>query len=170
MSALQFYSVREAKIWHEPLFFPSFHPTLSQYPGSPVAPIHFLHIFKMDGLDVANSLTQTESRYLLPLRVFRGLEKNQIFETKKRGIKFWISTYVWLNFLAHREKKEECACLWNYWSSPINYIFYSPLMKLHLNLLTEDAQIAFLTGKLLQQCQNVSCKMILCKRVLKNQS
>ena len=63
---------------------PFFHPTLTQYPGSPVAPIHFLHIFKMDGLDVGNSPTWTESRYLRPLRVFRALEKNQIFDKKTR--------------------------------------------------------------------------------------
>ena len=54
---------------------PFFHPTLTQCPGSPVAPIHFLHIFKMDGLDVANSLARTESQYLHPSQVFRSLEK-----------------------------------------------------------------------------------------------
>ena len=35
--------------------FTFFHPTLTQFHGSPVARIHFFHIFKKNGPDVANS-------------------------------------------------------------------------------------------------------------------
>ena len=76
---------------------PFFHPTLTQFPGSPVAPIHFLHIFKMDGLDVANSLARTESRYLDPLGGFRALEKKLFFD-KKAADKICKFTRLWLNF------------------------------------------------------------------------
>ena len=53
-----------------------------------MAPIHFWHIFKQNGPDVAKSLAQTESRYLDPLGVFVTLEKKAVFLKKKRPVKF----------------------------------------------------------------------------------
>ena len=74
-----------------------FHPTLTQFHGSPAPPIHFFHIFKKNGPDVANSLTRTESRYLDPLGVFRALEKKLFFDKNAAG-KICKFTRLWLNF------------------------------------------------------------------------
>ena len=64
-----------------------------------------------------------------------------------KGVSQEVSRCFWnLSCFSIMWEKEECACLWNYWPSPINYIFYSPFMRLHLHLLTEDAQITFVTG------------------------
>ena len=77
--------------------FTFFHPTLTQFHGSPAPPIHFFHIFKKNGPDVANNLTRTESRYLEPLGVFRALEKKLFFDKNAAG-KICKFTRLWLNF------------------------------------------------------------------------
>ena len=77
-------------------FFTFFHPTLTQSHGSPAPPIHFFHIFKKNGPDVANNLARTDSRYLDPLGVFRALEKKLFFDKNAAG-KICKFTRLWLN-------------------------------------------------------------------------